>query len=257
MGGVARMLPLFEAKMMHLYDTRWATYEPDGTTRYVTEDEKASHLHAIPRYWVAEAEIDRKLDGRWDQRWFLGWRDICRATDVRTVITTQVPRLAYGDKWLLAMPSRGRDELQATWASFVFDYASRQKIGGTAMKYFTFMQLPMPLPVHFESTTIPLDRQLRAWIEVRVDRLNGWIADPIERAQVRAELDALMFHVYGLTRPDVSYVMDTFPIVKRKDQAAFGGYRTKDLIMAAYDALSEAQATGIPYRAPWPQEVLV
>lgn len=249
------MLPLLEAKMLHLYDTRWATYERDGSTRYMTEDEKAAHLSPIPRYWVADAEIARKLGGRWEQGWFIGWRDICRATDVRTVITTQVPRLAYGDKWLLSMPSRGRAELQAAWASFAFDYASRQKIGGTAMKYFTFMQLPMPLPEHFESTAIPLDRSLLSWLGLRVDRLNAWVADPAQRAQVRAELDALMFHVYGLTRPDVSYVMDTFPIVKRKDEAAFGDYRTKDLIMAAYDALSEAKATGIPYRAPWAQGV--
>ena len=205
---------------------------------------------------MAEAEIDRKLNGRWDHGWFLGWRDICRATDVRTVITTQVPRLAYGDKWLLAMPSRGRDELQAVWASFAFDYVSRQKIGGTSMKYFTFMQQPMPSPEKFESKVIPLGSSLLAWIGLRVDRINGWIADPFERAQVRAELDALVFHVYGLARLEVSHVMDTFPIVKRKDEAAFGSYRTKDLILDAYDAMSRATASGTTYRSPWTQEVL-
>lgn len=249
------MLPLFEAKMLHLYDTRWATYEPDGSTRYITEDEKARHLSPMPRYWVAEEEIDRKLAGRWDQNWFLGWRDICRATDVRTVITMQVPRLAYGHKWLLAVAPRGRAELQATWAAFAFDYVARQKLGGTSMTYSTFMQQPMPSPEHFEATAIPLDRQLRTWIEVRVDRLNGWIPDTDQRAQVRAELDALMFHVYGLTRPEVSYVMGTFPIVKRKDEVAFGTYRTKDLILSAYDAMAEAKSSGRTYQPPWPQEV--
>jgi hypothetical protein len=44
--------------------------------------------------------------------------------------------------------------------------------------------------------------------------------------------------------------MDTFPIVKRKDEAEYGEYRTKRLILAAYDAMSEAEATGIPSHSP-------
>lgn len=123
------------------------------------------------------------------------------------------------------------------------------------MTYSTFMQLPMPLPEHFGSTAIASAEHLRAWIELRVDRLNGWIPDLVQRAQVRAEFDALMFHVYGLTRPDVSYVMDTFPIVKRNDEAAFGTYRTKDLILSAYDAMAQAKSSGRHYQPPWPQEV--
>ncbi len=248
------MMPLYEAKMLHLYDTRWATYEPDGTTRAMTEEEKARHLAPLPRYWVAESEIDRKLAGRWENQWFLGWRDICRATDARTVIATASPRVGYGDKWLLALPRQGRHSLQATWSSFALDYCARQKIGGTSMKFFTFMQLPVPRPESFEDRSM-LDRSAAHWISLRVDRLNGWIADPDERARVRAELDAWMFHIYGLGRDDVLYVLDTFPIVKRKDEAAFGSYRTKELILAAYDALAEAEASGTPYCAPWNQEV--
>lgn len=254
-GGNELMLPLYEAKMLHLYDTRWTTYEADGSTRLMTADEKAKRLNPMPRYWVAEIEIDKKLAGRWDRAWFLGWRDVCRSTDVRTLITTQVPRLAYGDKWLLALPTRGRTTLQAIWSSFAFDYAARQKQGGTAMKYFTFMQLPMPRPEQVASAELPFDRPLPGWLGVRVDRLNGWIVDELERAHVRAELDAAAFHLYGLTRDEVSHVMDTFPIVKRKDEAAFGTYRTKELILAAYDAMAEAKASGQVYRAPWAQEV--
>ncbi len=37
---VERMLPLYEAKMIHHYDHRWATYERDGSTRNVTLEEK-------------------------------------------------------------------------------------------------------------------------------------------------------------------------------------------------------------------------
>lgn len=249
------MLPLYEAKMIHLYDTRWATYEADGSTRLMTADEKAKRLNPMPRYWVAEIEIDKKLAGRWDRDWLLGWRDVSRSTDARTVITTLVPRLAYGHKWMLCLPSRGRVEIQPLWSSFAFDYVARQKLGGTSMSYSTMMQLPMPRPDQLTPAQLPLDRTLPGWLGARVDRLNGWIVDELERARVRAELDAAAFHFYGLTRDEVSYVMDTFPIVKRKDEAAFGTYRTKELILAAYDAMAEARASGQVYRAPWAQEV--
>lgn len=117
--------------MLHLYDTRWATYEPNGSTRLMTEDEKRRRLAPLPRYWVPEDEVDEKLAGRWDRGWLLGWRDVCRATDVRTVIATAAPRAGYGHKWLFALPAKGRQELQAIWSSYVLDYVSRQKLGGT------------------------------------------------------------------------------------------------------------------------------
>ena len=68
--------------------------------------------------------------------------------------------------------------------------------------------------------------------------------DEARRFQLRCELDAAFFHLYGIARDDVGYIMDTFPIVKRKDEAQYGSYRTKDTILALYDALAEAQRTG-------------
>ncbi|MEA5121906.1 MAG: hypothetical protein VB040_11660 [Propionibacterium sp.] len=244
--------------MIHLYDTRWATYEPDGSTRPMTEDEKANRLYPMPRYWVHEADVDRKVQGRWDKNWFFGWRDICRATDERTSISTLLPRVALGNKIPIAMPDCSLDQvamLQATLSSFALDFAARQKLGSITMNYFVFMQLPVLRPDAFARSDLPVWGGLPAWLSQRVDRLNGWIPDEQERARVRAELDALMFHVYGLTRPEVSYVMDTFPIVKRKDEAAFGTYQTKDLILSAYDAMAEARSSGRTYQPPWSQEV--
>lgn len=100
------------------------------------------------------------------------------------------------------------------------------------MNYFVFLQLPVPSP------TARLSGVDSEWVGVRVDRLNAWIADSGERARVRAELDAYYFHLYGLTRDDVDYVMETFPIVKRKDEAEHGSFRTKELILAEYDKLA-------------------
>ena len=42
--------------------------------------------------------------------------------------------------------------------------------------------------------------------------------------------------------------MDTFPIVKRKDEAAYGCYRTKDTILEMYDTMQQAMTSGQPYQ---------
>ncbi len=62
--------------------------------------------------------------------------------------------------------------------------------------------------------------------------------DPERRLHLRCQLDALYFILYGLSRDEAAEVLDTFPIVKRQDEAAFGRFRTKDLILAYYNALA-------------------
>ena len=47
-----------------------------------------------------------------------------------------------------------------------------------------------------------------------------------------------LYHLYGVSREDASYVLDTFPIVRKQDEAAFGRYRTRDLIPAYMNALA-------------------
>jgi hypothetical protein len=61
--------------------------------------------------------------------------------------------------------------------------------------------------------------------------------DEERRIQLRAELDGLYAHLYGLTRDEFAYILDTFPIVRRKDEARYGEYRTKRLCLEAYDRL--------------------
>ena len=60
------------------------------------------------------------------------------------------------------------------------------------------------------------------------------------RALIRSELDALMFHLYGINRADTAYIMDTFPIVRRKDKERYGEFRTKNLVLDRYDAMTQA-----------------
>jgi hypothetical protein len=52
---------------------------------------------------------------------------------------------------------------------------------------------------------------------------------------LQAELDAIYAHLYGVSREDLAYMLETFPIVKRNDEQKFGTYRTKELILKHYD----------------------
>ena len=65
-----------------------------------------------------------------------------------------------------------------------------------------------------------------------------FIWDEERRFLMRCELDALYFHLYQISRDDVDYIMETFPIVKRKDEAAHGEYRTKRIILEMYDQMA-------------------
>ena len=63
--------------------------------------------------------------------------------------------------------------------------------------------------------------------------------DDDRRLHLRAKLDALYFHLYGVTdRDDIRYIYSTFPIVEREEKAAYGTYRSRDLCLAWTNALA-------------------
>ncbi len=71
------------------------------------------------------------------------------------------------------------------------------------------------------------------------------ITDAVERRHIQAEIDAYVGrNLYGLTRDELAYVLDTFPTVEKRDIKAFGEYRTKQLILASFNRLSGGQETG-------------
>jgi hypothetical protein len=80
-----------------------------------------------------------------------------------------------------------------------------------------------------------------------------FIWDEERRFLMRCELDALYFHLYQISRDDVDYIMETFPIVKRKDIAATsddngegGEYITKRVIMEMYDQMAALPTMAVP-----------
>ncbi len=61
--------------------------------------------------------------------------------------------------------------------------------------------------------------------------------DTGDRAQLRAEIDAYVAHLYGLSRNDFAYILDTFPGLKKKEGKAFGEFMSKRKCLEEYDRL--------------------
>ncbi|MDR0959644.1 MAG: hypothetical protein LBM23_04695 [Propionibacteriaceae bacterium] len=265
---VERMLPLYEAKMIHLYDHRWATYEGEKNARLLDPDEKRDPTFApSPRYWVREELVSDRLGETEHHPRLLGWRDICRNTDARTMVDAQFPIAAVGHTMPLALTNSSSLLLQAVWSSFAFDYVARQKVGGTHMTYGYLTQIATIDPSVFSNPCPWAIGQFADWITSRVATLSctSWSMAPMakeltgraqvvewnpdHRALIRAELDAAMFHLYGIARDDVDYIMETFPIVKEHDIEEHGEYRTKRLILENFDAMNRAIAGEEPFRS--------
>jgi len=293
------LVPLWEAKLMHQFNHRFATYEANGETRDTTIEEKADPTYcAMPRYWVSEAEILNRLapptheeqtslaDGSLSiaelqhhqreraPKWLLCYRDICRTNDERTAILGILPRVAVGHKApVFVLPPGTATVLQlclaANFNSLAFDFVVRQKFVGTSLTYFVLKQIPILPPTFYRLADVtyvasrvfeliytaddmqPLadavrksDTPLAASMPSRPYR---W--DETRRALLRAELDAWFARAYGLTRDELRYILDpadvfgpdfpgeTFRVLKEKETAKYGEYRTRRLVLEAWDRL--------------------
>ncbi|MDN4683637.1 N-6 DNA methylase [Pseudomonas aeruginosa] len=272
-------LPLYEAKLIHQFDHRWATYTADGNSRDVTLPEKADPDFIVtPRYWVSRAEVEERLckrdrDGnviwQWGRDWLMGWRRNARATDERTTIATVMPMSAQGDSvflWLLSeeISVKHSAALLGSLGSLAFDFVARQKVGGVNFSFYYFKQLPVLAPTAYTEADLAFIVPRVLELTYTANDLSGWAQDlgydgepfpfdPDRRATLRAELDAYYAKLYGLTRDELRYILDpadvmgadypseTFRVLKNKEQKEFDEYRTQRLILAAWDKLERGE----------------
>lgn len=260
-------LPLYEAKMIQAYDHRAASVEIDEKNWMrqgqpvppsLVEYQNPEHV-ALPRWWVDREMVLEMLD-LGEAASLLCYKDVTSATNQRTMIAAFVPICGVVNSAPLMMTenvsARRRCCLLANLNSFAYDFVARQKVGGLHLNFFIVEQLPtLPPDAYGDKCPWQGKQTLEAWISERVLKLTCTADDmaplakacgfdppvrkwkPAERVELRAELDAAYFILYGLEREEVVYILNTFQGTRSRDNGQ------GELIAADVDA-AEVSAAG-------------
>jgi hypothetical protein len=259
-------LPLYEPKLMHQFDHRWAICEGNGIVRDATDSEKSSHDFLVtPRYWIDEGEVVSRLAAKdWSNKWFMGWRGVTATTNERTFIATVLPFVAAQHNLLLfssRLETRLQAALLACMNTLILDFVCRTKMG-SYMSQFVVKQLPVLGPSRYNTADLAFIVPRVLELTYTAHDLQPWAADlgydgppfpwnPDRRTRLRAELDAYYARLYDLTRDELRYILDpadvmgadypseTFRVLKNNETRQFGEYRTRRLVLEAWDQLSK------------------
>ena len=273
--GVDVYLPLYQGRMINQFDHRANSVKinPENTHNpYLSEpvnDEQHQDPDFLPnaRYWVPDHRVKQVLV---PDSYAIGFRDIARTTDARSVIASVVPWSGYGNKIPILVLAKGVDrhssyidegmspKLVANMNSFAFDYVARTKLHGTSLNLYILEQIPLVAARDYAqqfgkktADQLVRDHVLRLTYTshdmepfARDLGYNGppFMWDQEERRHLRARLDALYFHLYGISNDDAEYILSTFPIIRREDEREFDRYRTSEMIIAYMNALKTGDA---------------
>ena len=262
-------VPLYEGKMVQALDHRAASvvvnpenqHRPAQPQPATLEQHKNPDWLPDPQFWVEASACGWTAESGW----VLGFKEITAPTNVRTFISALFPTVAFGNKVpLLKAEGEERREwlLGANLNATIFDFVTRQKVQGQTLNLFIIEQLPVVPPDRYEAVrfgkktaaTIVREAVLELTYMAHdmapfardmgyVDKAGKvkppFVWDEDRRLKLRAKLDAVYFHLYGVTdRDDVRYIYSTFPIVEREELAAHGRYRSCELCLAYMSALA-------------------
>ncbi|WP_462285100.1 Eco57I restriction-modification methylase domain-containing protein [Nostocoides sp.] len=269
-------VPLYEAKMTLHFDHRAAGYGSRGDDRgyrVLPETTEGEHQDPLfepePFYWVLEAEVERRLsEMSWSRGWLTGWKDVTSNTNERTAIFSIVPRVAVGHSMPLMFP--GCDPslvgpLIANLSAMVLDYVARIKVSGLHLTSGNLKQFPILPPSFYTPEKLAFLTPRVLELTYTSHALAPFAADlghdgppfpwdDARRATLRADLDAFFARAYRLSREDLAYILDpadvmgedypseTFRVLKEKETRSMGEYRTRRLVLKAWDRM-EADGT--------------
>ena len=269
-------LPLYEGKMVQAFDHRAASIvvNPENLHRPAQPQPATDEQHGRPdwlpdpQYWVPASEC-----GWTSETWVLGFKEITAPTNVRTFIAAVLPAVGFGNKLpILKSETAIRNEwlLAANLNAIIFDFVTRQKVQGQTLNLYIVEQLPVVTPDTYDNvrfgpkTAAEIVRACVLELTYTATDLEGFARDlghvdetgaigstfpwdDERRLHLQAKLDAVFFHLYGVTdRDDVRYIWSTFPIVERQDTAAYGRYRSRDLCLAYMNALAAGRPDTVP-----------
>jgi hypothetical protein len=252
-------LPVYESKLIQQYDHRYATFQDttpeqqqSGSARLVRADEKSNIDFEIqPRYYSPrQTMLEKNERWGWPNNWYFAYRVISSSTNERCSIASIIPKSIVSYSAYLIFIENIDDVLLhlANMNSFWFDFTVRTKV-----------TLNFPPVILEQCPYIKADSLDR----VAVERIKELVVDLSytakdldefgevfgrtkpkqwnheERFRVQCEIDGILARVYGLDESDIDYVLDTFSIIKRKDESKFGSYRTKEEIIRHYNNYSQ------------------
>jgi hypothetical protein len=206
--------------------------------------------------------------------WLMAWRTVVEAARIVTVHVC--PRVGLAQSCaLLRLASTDAVLaicLLANLNSVVVDFCARQKMSGRRLMPALLDQLPVVPPAAY-AATCAWDPAvlLRDWLVPRVLELvytspalaslaqdcgydgPAFPWDAARRRWLHSELEAAYCLIYGLARPDVTFILETCmpgQPPQPSDATSSETLPASDLILQVYDALYQAQDTGKAYHSP-------
>ena len=263
-------VPLYEGKMVQAFDHRAASVvvNPENQHRPAQPEPTTPEQHQNadwlpdPQFWVLRSETSFPT-----APYLLAFKDVTAPTNVRSMIAALIPGSGVGNT-LPIVSTDGQAAVDAAimlanFNAIPFDYVARQKIQGQHLNWFIVEQLPVVPPDRYEAVRFgpktageivreavleltytshdmaPFTRDM-GYVDEMGEVKPPFIWNEGRRLILRSRLDAVFFHLYGVTdRDDIRYIYSTFPIVERKEKASYGGvYRSCELCLAWMNALA-------------------
>ena len=202
-----------------------------------------NYLSKPVQEWADEHEARLDLIGKagkdtgqslYYQKYTLVYRRIGRSSDTRTLYTTIIPPGVFIHESLTMVCSVHEPVellfLSAVLNNYIIDNLLGQRVSANLSHHFLYA-LPVPrLPVadvRFQKiarlsaqlicTTPAFDALAQA---VGLAGHQDAVTDPAARAELRAELDAQVSHLYDLNEDELAQVLESFPNVKAEAKAA-------------------------------------
>lgn len=223
--------PLYEGKMFWQFD----------------------HSVQKSRYWVQYTQAKERLTefpsfGFACDNYRLCIRDVTGSTSERTAIASILPpKVFLGHTICYSLGhSTNLHVALSVLNSLVIDFIVRMKVKNH-LSLFYLAQLPVPElsqdHAHFDrlisratrlTCTTPEFADLWRGVMGEKWKPGDSATDPRERAQLRAEIDALAADLYGLSESDFTYILSTFPLLDRDQPPLLGepkSYITRDLAL--------------------------
>ena len=266
---VGEWLALYEGKMVQAYDHRAKSVvvNPKNLNRPARGVPATLNQHQNPnwlpnpQFWVPRNEISFPKT-----RYLLTFKDATAPTNARSMIAALIPGSGVGNTLpIISIDGQSAYDVAILLANFnaiPFDYVARQKIQGQHLNLYIVEQLTIVPPdwyetIHFGPKTASqvvreavLELTYTAHDMAPFARDMGYVDEtgkvrpPFSwneerRLYLRSKLDAVFFHLYGITnRDDARYIYSTFPIVERRETNVYGQFYSRDLCLAWMNALA-------------------